>query len=95
MEEEFFGHKRGSFTGATSDKKGKFEIADKGTIFLDEIGDMPLSLQGKLLRVLEQKEVSPIGSNTVKKVDVRVIAATNRDLQKMVNEGKFRACIIV
>lgn len=90
LEEEFFGHKRGSFTGATSDKKGKFEIADKGTIFLDEIGDMPLSLQGKLLRVLEQKEVSPIGSNTVKKVDVRVIAATNRDLQKMVNEGKFR-----
>lgn len=90
LEEELFGHKKGSFTGAIQDKKGKFEVADKGTIFLDEIGDMPLGLQGKLLRVLQQKEFSPLGSNEVRKLDVRVVAATNRDLERMVQEGTFR-----
>ena len=90
LEMEFFGYRRGAFTGATSDKKGKFEAADKGTIFLDEIGDMPLALQGKLLRVLQEKQFTPIGSNESKNIDVRVIAATNRDLWKMVQEGTFR-----
>ena len=90
LEMEFFGYRRGAFTGASSDKKGKFEAADKGTIFLDEIGDMPLSLQGKLLRVLQEKQFTPIGSNESKSIDVRVIAATNRDLWKMVQEGTFR-----
>ena len=90
LEEEFFGHKKGAFTGAVSDKIGKFELADKGTLFLDEIGDMPLALQGKLLRVLQQKEFSPIGSNTVKKIDVRIISATNKNLQEMVRNGTFR-----
>ncbi len=90
LEEELFGHKKGSFTGAVQDKKGKFEVAEKGTIFLDEIGDMPLGLQGKLLRVLQQKEFSPLGSNEVRKTDVRIIAATNRDLEAMVREGTFR-----
>jgi len=90
LEEEFFGHKRGSFTGAVQDKKGKFELADGGTLFLDEVGDMPLTLQGKLLRVLEQKEVTPIGGSVAKKIDVRVISATNRDLKAMVKEGSFR-----
>ncbi len=90
LEEEFFGHKKGSFTGAVDDKKGKFELADEGTLFLDEVGDMPLILQGKLLRVLEQKQFTPIGGNEVKTIDVRVIAATNRDLRAMVKEGSFR-----
>lgn len=90
LEEEFFGHKKGSFTGALSDKKGKFELADKGTLFLDEIGDMPLSLQGKLLRVLQQKEFTPIGGTKSRKIDVRVIAATNRDLKAMIRQGSFR-----
>ena len=90
LETEFFGYKRGAFTGATADKKGKFEAADKGTLFLDEIGDMPLSLQGKLLRVLEEKHFSPIGSNDSKSVDVRVVAATNRNLWQMVQDGTFR-----
>ena len=90
LEEELFGHKRGAFTGAVSDKKGKFEIANNGTIFLDEIGDLPLSLQAKLLRVLQQKEFCPIGSNETVKTDARVITATNRDLNKMVKEGSFR-----
>lgn len=90
LEDEFFGHRKGSFTGAVNDRKGKFEIADKGTLFLDEIGDMPLSLQGKLLRVLQSKEITPIGSNEVIKIDIRIIAATNRNLLEMVNEGTFR-----
>ena len=90
LEMEFFGYKRGAFTGATGDKKGKFEAADKGTLFLDEIGDMPLSLQGKLLRVLQEKRFSPIGSNESKTIDVRVVAATNKDLWQMVQEGTFR-----
>lgn len=90
LETEFFGYKRGAFTGAVSDKKGKFEAANQGTLFLDEIGDMPLSLQGKLLRALQEKRFSPIGSNESKTIDVRVVAATNRDLWQMVQEGTFR-----
>jgi len=90
LEEELFGHKKGSFTGAIDDKKGKFEFANNGTIFLDEIGDMTLTLQAKLLRVLQEKEYTPIGSNEKKKIDVRVIAATNKDLKALVEEGSFR-----
>lgn len=90
MEEEFFGHIKGSFTGAMSDSKGKLELADHGTLFLDEVGDMPLFLQSKLLRVLQEKEMMPIGGNSYKKIDVRVICATNRNLMAMVQEGAFR-----
>lgn len=91
MESELFGYTTGSFTGAVrGGKLGKFELADGGTIFLDEIGEMPLFMQAKLLRVLQSGEIQKIGSNTVQKVNVRVIAATNRDLKQMVREGKFR-----
>lgn len=90
LEEEMFGHKKGSFTGAIEDKKGKFEFANNGTIFFDEIGDMPYALQAKLLRVLQEKEFTPIGSNQKKKIDIRVIAATNKDLKELVEEGSFR-----
>lgn len=90
LEEELFGHKRGSFTGAVEDKLGKFEVANNGTIFLDEIGDMPFSLQAKLLRVLQQKEYTPIGSNEKRKLNIRVIAATNKDLKAMIEKGEFR-----
>lgn len=90
LEEELFGHKRGAFTGAIQDRKGRFELADQGTVFLDEIGDMPLGLQSKLLRVIQQKEFSPIGSSDVRKVDVRIIAATHCDLAQMVYDGTFR-----
>ncbi|GAB4435386.1 MAG: sigma 54-interacting transcriptional regulator [bacterium] len=90
LESELFGHVKGAFTGATENKKGLFEAVHNGTIFLDEIGDMPLSLQTKLLRVLQNGEIRPIGSNEVKKVDVRIITATNRDLEQLIKEGKFR-----
>ncbi len=90
LEEEMFGHKKGSFTGAMEDRHGRFEVANNGTIFLDEIGDMPISLQAKLLRVLQQKEYSPIGSNEKKKLNIRVIAASNKDLKAMVEHGEFR-----
>lgn len=90
LEEELFGHKKGTFTGALTDKQGKFEYANNGTIFLDEIGDMPFKLQSKLLRVLQQKRYTPLGSNIPVEVNVRVVAATNRDLKKLVEEGKFR-----
>jgi transcriptional regulator with GAF, ATPase, and Fis domain len=90
LESELFGHKKGSFTGATDDKKGLFELADGGTLFLDEVGEMPLNLQAKLLRVLQEGEIRPIGGNATKKVDVRIVAATNRDLEKEVAEGRFR-----
>jgi DNA-binding NtrC family response regulator len=89
-ESVFFGHQKGSFTGATSDRKGCFEMADGGTLFLDEIGDMDLLLQAKLLRVLEDGEVIPIGGTQPKKVDVRVVAATNADLASKITAGKFR-----
>lgn len=90
MESEFFGHKKGSFTGATYDKKGLFEEANGGTIFLDEIGELPMAMQVKLLRVLQESEVRPVGEVRTRKVDVRVIAATSRDLQTEVEEGRFR-----
>jgi DNA-binding NtrC family response regulator len=90
IESELFGHEKGAFTGAIDRRIGKFEKADGGTIFLDEIGDMPTDMQTKLLRVLQEKEIERIGSNTPKKIDVRVIAATNRDLEKEIAEGRFR-----
>ncbi len=90
LESELFGHKKGSFTGAISDKKGLFEVADKGTFFLDEIGDTSPSMQVKLLRVLQEGTFIPLGSTEMKKVDVRIIAATNKDLKKMVEEKLFR-----
>jgi len=90
IESELFGHEKGAFTGATERKVGKFEQADGGTIFLDEIGDMSLRTQSKVLRVLEEGEIQRVGSSKVSKVDVRVIAATNKDLKKEIAEGKFR-----
>lgn len=90
MESELFGHERGAFTGAVSQRKGFFEMADGGTIFLDEIGEMPLNAQVKILRVLEGKEFTRIGSAEPKKVDVRIIAATNRELDQEVQNGSFR-----
>ncbi|MCK5709080.1 MAG: sigma 54-interacting transcriptional regulator [Deltaproteobacteria bacterium] len=90
IESEFFGHLKGAYTGATSDREGRFALADRGTIFLDEIGELPLDLQSKLLRVLQEGEFEPVGSSQTIKVNVRVICATNRDLLKTVEEGKFR-----
>ncbi|HYO75740.1 MAG TPA: sigma-54 dependent transcriptional regulator, partial [Thermoanaerobaculia bacterium] len=90
IESELFGHRKGSFTGAVRDQVGKFVAADEGTIFLDEIGDMSLSAQAKVLRVLQEGEVEPVGSATVVKVDVRVIAATNKDLEDAIRNGRFR-----
>jgi len=90
VESELFGHKRGAFTGAVADKIGKFQMADKGTIFLDEIGDLPFNLQAKLLRVLQEGEIDPIGMDKSIKVDVRVIVATNKDLQKAMANHEFR-----
>lgn len=89
-ESEFFGHLKGAFTGANTDRKGHFELADSGTLFLDEIGDMPLELQAKLLRVLDDGYVTPVGGTRKKHVDVRVLAATNANLQAKVAEGTFR-----
>ena len=90
LESELFGHVKGAFTGAVADRRGKFELADGGTIFLDEIGDLKPELQAKLLRVIQEREFERIGENEPIKVDVRIIAATNRDLKKLVEEGKFR-----
>ena len=90
LESELFGHVRGAFTGATNGKKGKFALADGGTIFLDEIGTMSPALQAKLLRVLQEREFEPLGSERTQKIDVRVIAATNRDLRQMVADGRFQ-----
>jgi two-component system, NtrC family, response regulator HydG len=90
LESELFGHMKGSFTGAISDKKGLFEEAHGGSLFLDEIGDMSLQLQAKLLRVLQERQIRPVGGNHFKTIDVRLIAATHRDLKIMVKDGKFR-----
>jgi transcriptional regulator with PAS, ATPase and Fis domain len=90
LESELFGHEKGSFTGAVAQKKGKFELADGGTIFLDEIGDMPMATQAKLLRVLQEKEFERVGGNVPIRVDVRFIAATNKDLPKLIKKGKYR-----
>lgn len=91
IESELFGHEKGAFTGAISQKKGRFELADGGTLFLDEVGEMPLELQAKLLRVLQEDEFERLGGTKTIRVDVRLVAATNRDLAKMVEEGRFRA----
>ena len=90
IESELFGHVRGAFTGAAGSRKGRFELADGGTLFLDEIGDLPLELQPKLLRALQEKEIDPLGAEKPRKVDVRVVAATNADLRSAVDEGRFR-----
>ena len=90
LESELFGHEKGSYTGANEKKEGKFISANGGTIFLDEIGDMPLNLQAKLLRVIQEKEVEPVGSNKPVKIDVRIIAATNKNLKSMIKNAKFR-----
>ncbi|GAA4269527.1 sigma 54-interacting transcriptional regulator [Hyunsoonleella aestuarii] len=90
IESELFGHKKGAFTGAAADRKGRFLLADKGTIFLDEIGEMPLELQPKLLRIIQEGEFDPVGSSETIKVDVRIIAATHRNLYEFSKEGKFR-----
>src|SRR5918999_504379 len=89
LESELFGHEKGSFTGAVAEKKGLFEVADRGTLFLDEIGEMDISLQAKLLRALQKKTIRRVGGTKEIKVDVRVVAATNRDLRKMADEGRF------
>ncbi|MEP7050438.1 MAG: sigma 54-interacting transcriptional regulator [Pseudomonadota bacterium] len=90
LESELFGHKRGAFTGATDEKKGLFEVADGGTLFLDELAEMPLALQGKLLRALQEGEIRPLGATQTKQVNVRIVAATNRNLEAEVKAGRFR-----
>ena len=90
FESELFGHRKGAFTGASADKKGLFEFAQKGTIFLDEIGELPEHLQAKLLRVLQEQKMTPVGALEPVKVDVRIVAATNRDLREMIEQGTFR-----
>lgn len=91
IESELFGHMKGSFTGAVADKLGKFDLADNGTLFLDEVGDMSLKTQAKVLRVLEEQRFEAVGSNETREVDVRVIAATNKDLESEIDAGRFRA----
>ena len=91
LESELFGHEKGAFTGAFAQKIGRFELAHQGTLFLDEIGEIPLELQSKLLRALQEQDFERLGGNRTTHVDVRIIAATNRNLRQMVDEGKFRA----
>jgi len=91
LESELFGHEKGAFTGAIAQRIGRFELADKGTLFLDEVGDIPLALQPKLLRVLQEQEFERLGSTKTHQGDVRLVAATNRDLTEMVNRGEFRS----
>jgi formate hydrogenlyase transcriptional activator len=91
LESELFGHERGAFTGAIAQKVGRLELADQGTLFLDEVGDIPLEVQPKLLRALQEREYERLGSTRTKKVDVRLVAATNRNLDKMIAEDKFRS----
>lgn len=91
FESELFGHEKGAFTGATSQRKGKFELADKGTLFLDEIGEIPLSLQAKLLRAIQESSIERVGGSNIIRLDIRIVAATNRDLQKEVDNDNFRS----
>jgi transcriptional regulator with GAF, ATPase, and Fis domain len=90
LESELFGHEKGSFTGAIERRRGRFELADGGTLFLDEVGDLPMEVQIKLLRTLQERELERVGGNETIKVDVRVVSATNRNLEKMIEEGEFR-----
>ena len=90
LESELFGHRKGSFTGALADRKGRFQLADDGTLFLDEIGDMSMDLQVKLLRVLQERTIDPVGSSITIPINVRVIAATHKNLEQLISEGKFR-----
>ena len=90
LESELFGHEKGSFTGAVGTRQGRFELAEGGTIFLDEIGDMPLNMQVKLLRVIQERSFERVGSNKSVKSDVRIVAATHRDLEKLIEDGTFR-----
>jgi formate hydrogenlyase transcriptional activator len=91
LESELFGHERGAFTGAIAQKSGRFELAHQGTLFLDEIGDIPVDLQPKLLRVLQEQAFERLGSTRTRRVDVRLVAATNRELVQLVDAGHFRA----
>jgi formate hydrogenlyase transcriptional activator len=91
LESELFGHEKGAFTGAIAQRVGRFELADKGTLFLDEVGDIPLALQPKLLRVLQEQEFERLGSTRTHQVDVRLVAATNRNLEDMVKRNEFRS----
>src|SRR5207247_8490582 len=91
LESEMFGHEQGAFTGAIAQKVGRFELAHQGTLFLDEVGDIPVELQSKLLRVLQEQEFERLGSNRTIRVDVRLVAATNRDLARMVADKQFRS----
>ena len=90
LESELFGHKKGAFTGALSDRKGRFQLANNGTLFLDEIGDMSMDLQVKLLRVLQERIIDPVGSQESLAIDVRVVAATHKNVEALIQEGKFR-----